>query len=112
MDNAHLKNFNKILRDFYGNARNAQGEECNISSYIILCAGINHYLNENILREFVNIHTHLDFVTLNNVFVEVCRQYIKKHKKTLLHITDLEKVKKSETALNLFLFLLLAHQFC
>ena len=37
---------NRILCEFYGSARNSQGQHYSINSYVVLRAGINRYIND------------------------------------------------------------------
>ena len=90
---------NRILREFYGSARNSQGQHYSISSYVGLRAGINCYVNDPPLSRAWCLMQDTEFTTSNNVFSRVIKSLRRAgHNKTEHHAVitkeDLVSFKK------------------
>ena len=58
---------NRILCEFYGSARNSQGQDYSISSYVGLRAGINRYINDPSLSRAWYLMQDTELTSLNNM---------------------------------------------
>ena len=61
--------FNILLRQFYGNVRNAKGEQYSISSYLALRSGLNRFLNDPPIGHSWCLMEDTEFPTSNHVFL-------------------------------------------
>ena len=59
---------NRILHEFYGSARNSQGQHYSISSYVRLRAGVNRFINDPPLIRAWCLMQDTEFTMSNNVF--------------------------------------------
>ena len=90
---------NRILCEFFGSAKNSQGQHYSISSYDGLRAGINCYVNDPPLSRAWCLMQDTEFTTSNTVFSRVIKSLRRAgHNKTEHHAVitkeDLVSFKK------------------